>query len=440
MAIEVSSEAPFQGFRATATYRGYVLAILMLVGAFAWVDRQVFSIVLQSIKTEFVLSDTQLGLIGGTAFGLFYVATGLPVAWLADRFSRRDIIAASVGIWSVMTAACATASGFPSLFLTRMGVGIGEAGAAAPSQSMLSDYFSADRRGMALGLMYSYVPIGYLVSYSMGGWLNDAFGWRMAFITFGLPGIALAILVRTTVREPPRGYSDLDGSAGINSAPAFLQTLKHFLKRPSLRHLPLGGAIHAIGMVGASVWMPAYFIRVHGMTSTAIGLRLSVILGLAGLIGTLTGGHIADRVVRRTGDPRWYAWICGLALVGTVPFTLGVYLSSDPGIALLLFIVPTIFNHLVLGPVMASIQNLVGAGRRAMAAAFYLFGVNLIATGLGPLVIGALSDFLKADLGNDGLRYALAGLISGTSLWAAVHFALAARTLRADMKRAAAAD
>ena len=191
------------GFSASQLYRNYVLGLLMTVGVFSWVDRQIFSVLLQSIKLEFSFSDTQLGLLGGVAFGLFYATVGLPIAWLADRFSRRNIIAVCLALWSLMTALCGAAGGFWSLFLARMGVGIGEAGGSAPAQSLISDYFPPERRGFALGVLFTYLPLGFLVAFLVGGWVNEFFGWRTAFAVVGLPGVVLALVLWLTLREPP---------------------------------------------------------------------------------------------------------------------------------------------------------------------------------------------------------------------------------------------
>ena len=435
MTILESDNATLPRFTATHAYRYYVLGIMLLLGAFAWIDRQILSIVLQSIKVEFSFSDTQLGLIGGSAFGLFYATVAIPVAWLADRLNRRAIISISICIWSVMTALCSLVTGFTGLFLARMGVGIGEAGASPPAQSMLSDYFPAERRGWIMGLLYSYVPISYLVSFGLGGWVNDEIGWRKAFVVFGIPGVLLAALVHITVREPPRGYSETVAPRSKETAPPGLfEALRYILRRPTLRRLPFAGAAHAIGMVGASVWMPSYFIRVHHMTSAAIGIRLALIMGLGGLLGTLSGGFFADRLSKARGE-RWYAGFCAIAILTTLPFTVAIYLSDDPSIALLLFIVPSILNHMVLGPTFATVQNLTNIRHRALAAACYLFVVNLISLGFGPVLIGFLSDYLKVRYGDDGLRYSLLFLITLASGCAGLFYIASARTLENDLQR-----
>lgn len=437
VAIVASDPIPAESgvFRFTNAYRNYVLGLLMMVGVCSWVDRQVFSVLLQSIKLEFSFSDTELGLLGGVAFGLFYASVGLPVAWLADKFNRRNIITIALSLWSLMTAVCALTTGFWSLFVARMGVGIGEAGGSPPAQSLVSDYFPPERRGFALGVLFMFLPLGFLTSFLIGGWVNQFFGWRTAFMVVGLPGLVLAVVLRMTLREPPRGHSENRHHAG--PPPSLPSTIKYFLSRPSLRHLPLGGAVHGIGAWGAGVWMPAYFMRVHGMSSGEIGTWFALIFGIGGAAGTMYGGYFADRIVRKTGDPRWYAWFSAVSLLVTVPFSVFVYLWPTPVPALLVFSIPVLIGHMFLGPVTATIQNLGGVRRRAMAAAFYLFLANLISMTCGPLIIGVISDTFQARYGNDSLRYGLLVLVVVTSIWAAVHFFLAARTLREDLAAAA---
>lgn len=413
--------------------RVYALGLLVLVGTCSWTDRQLFAILLQPIKNEFGLSDTQLGLLGGTAFGLFYVSVGLPVACLADRGNRRNIIAIATAVWSVVTALTGMATGFVSLFLCRMGVGIGEAGSAAPSQSLVSDYFSVRHRALAMGVLYSYLPIGYLLSYMLGGLLSDSVGWRKAFVVFGVPGLLLALLVRTTIAEPPQRRST---GAQESSTAALVAAIRCFLGRRSLRHLPLAGTAHGIGMFALATWMPAYMMRTYHLSAGATGIRLSLVMGVGGLIGTLSGGQLVDRLVARTRDVRWYSLACAAFILVSLPFTLSVFAARDANTATLLYVLPMILNHMILGPVVASVQNLAGAGRRAMAAAFYLFLVNLLSTTLGPLIVGALSDFLGPSQGNRSLGYALAALLAVTSTWAAVHFLLGSRSLAADLQEA----
>jgi MFS family permease len=421
------------GARARA-YRAYVLALLVLVGIAGWVDRNVLAVLLESIKTDFSLSDTELGLLGGVAFGLFYATVGLPVAWLADRYSRSALIAISLALWSVLTAACGLAGGFGSLFLARLGVGIGEAGGSPPSQSLVADYFPAARRARALGILYLYIPGGFVIGYLSGGWLNELVGWRLTFLIVGLPGLLLALVVRLTLLEPPRGHAD--GARETSPDASLAATIRHFLRCPALRHLPIAGALVGVGAFAAAVWLPSYFIRSFHVTSATAGAWMALAYGVGGCAGVLLGGQIADAVVRRTNDARWYAWGCALAIVCTLPCSAVLYSSDDPVVAVAALFAATLLGHTFLGPVSALIQNLAGVRRRATAAAFYLFLVNLVSMGLGPAAVGVASDHFGARFGGGALRYSLLAVVLVSGSLASLHFVLAARTLRRDLARA----
>jgi predicted MFS family arabinose efflux permease len=426
---ERAAEAPASNAR-----RCYVLGLLVAVGLVGWVDRNVLATLLQSIKLEFGFSDTELGLLGGAAFGLFYAAVGLPVALLADRRNRRSLIAFALALWSVMTALCGSAVGFKTLFLARVGVGIGEAGGTPPSHSLLADLFPPERRAFALGVLNLFIPLGFLVGYASGGWLDEYVGWRLAFVLVGLPGVLLALIVRYTVREPRRGASEPALECG--PPPPLFSTLRYFWSRRSLRHLPLAGAVHGIGAFASAVWLPAYFERVFGVGSAQAGVWTALAYGLGGGVGVLVGGYLADRLVARTGDARWYAWGCAAVVAATVPCSALLYLAGRPLPAVAALLAATTFGHMFLGPVMALMQGLAGLRRRAVAAALYLFLVNLVSTGLGPVAVGIVSDALAERLGDDSLRFALLAIVTSTSAWAAAHFFCAARSLRADLAAA----
>lgn len=417
-------------FATTRRYRAYVLALLIAVGVAAWVDRNVFAVLLQSIKAEFALSDTALGLLGGTAFGVFYAALGLPVAWLADQYERRSVLAGALALWSAMTAACGLATGFASLFLARIGVGIGEAGGSPPSVSLVADYFPARDRAFALGILYLYIPCGFVVGYLLGGWLDDLVGWRAAFLWIGLPGLALAVLVRWSLREPPRGHTDGVVAA---KAPPLLDTLRFFWSLHSLRHVPLGGALHGIGAFAAALWLPAYFIRSFEMSSATAGAWLALAYGAGGALGVVSGGRLADMLVARCRDERWYALWPATALLASLPCTVVLYVTSTPLLAVAALLAGAFLGHAFLGPVAALVQNVAGARRRAVAAATYLLLVNLVSMGLGPVTVGALGDALSPWLGADALRVALLTIVTLTTMLASLHFWLAAKVLPRDL-------
>ena len=421
-------------FSVSAGYRRYVLVLLLLVYVFNFVDRQILSVLLQSIKLEFSFSDTQLGLLGGVAFALFYSIVGFPMAWMADRFNRRNIMAISLGLWSLMTAMCGLATGFLSLFLTRVGVGVGEAGGMPPSYSMIADYFPPQRRGTALAVLGMGIPFGVLTGFLLGGWVNEFFGWRSAFMVVGIPGVVLALIVTTTLREPPRGV--FDGRQDPGAPPSILATARYLWVRPACRHLCLAASLYGLAAWGAGVWQPSFFMRIHGMTSGQAGTWLALVFGLSGATGAMVGGSVGDRLFKKTQDARWYTWISAAGVLISIPFVFLVYLWPTPVPALLFLIIPTIFGHMYLGPVMALLVGIAGAKRRAVATAIYAFALNLFSMGLGPLLVGMSSDYLQPRYGNAGLRYSILTLVVVATSWAAVHFLLAGRTIRQDLTAA----
>jgi len=421
------------GFIASPLYRVYALALLVSVGVAGWVDRNVLAALLQSIKLDLAFSDTELGLLGGVAFGVFYATVGLPIAWLADRSDRRSLIAAAVGVWSVMTAACGLAGGFPALFLARVGVGIGEAGGSPPSQSLVSDYFGPERRARAFGVLYLQIPLGFVVGYWLGGWLDGLVGWRLTFLLVGLPGIVLALLVRLTLREPPRGHADVVGASEANTS--LVTTIRFFIAQPALRYLSLAGAAHGTGAFAAALWLPAYFMRTFSVTGTTAGGWLALAYGCGGTAGVLCGGQIADALVRNTRNARWYAWGCSAVLAATLPCTALTYLANAPTVAVAALVVSTFLGHMFLGPVTALLQSLAGVRRRAMVAAFYLLLVNLVSMGVGPTAVGLASDRFAASFGNDALRCALFTVVTLASSLASGLFWLAARSVPHDLHR-----
>lgn len=418
-------------FRFSEIYRSYILALLLAVYIFNFLDRQILAVLLQSIKLEFSFTDTQLGLLGGLAFAVFYSVLGIPIAWLADRFNRRNIIAVALCLWSAMTAVCGLTSGFTSLFLARVGVGIGEAGGLPPSYSLISDYYPPQRRGTAMAVMGMGIPLGVLAGFLVGGWVNEFFGWRTAFMVVGTPGVLLALLLRFTLREPPRGQFDDTREQG--QVPTLLATFRFLWKRRSCHHLCLAAALYGLSGWGAGIWQPSFFMRTHGMSSAEAGTWLAFVFGLSGATGAFLGGFIGDRVYKRTGDARWYMWISGAGILVAIPFVFLVYLWPTPVPALLFLIVPTVLGHMYLGPVMAMLLGIAGARRRALASALYGFIINLVSMGLGPLSVGMLSDYLQPHYGVDSLRYAILSVVIIATFWAAVHFLLAARHLRGDL-------
>ncbi len=413
-------------------YRRYVLGVLTAVYVSNYVDRQILSILLEPIKHAFELSDTQLGFLSGISFAIFYATLGIPIAMWGDRGNRRSIVALATVIFSVMTAVCGLAGSFLQLALARIGVGIGEAGSSPPSHSILADLYRPHERATAMAIFALGVNIGILIGFLAGGWINEFFGWRAAFLVVGVPGLLLALLVRTTVREPPRGQSEGRGHEASGAPASLREAIRAFWRVRSLRHLAVGATLNSFVGYGAVAWVPAYLIRTFGMTTGDVGTALALIIGIVGGAGTFLGGYFADRLGRR--DVRWNVWLVAICVGGATPFAFGVYLAPDATWALAAFLVPAAVGALYLGPSLAMVQGLVPLRMRTLASAVLLFIINIIGLGLGPQTIGILSDLLAPRYGQESLRYAL--LIVGlVNAWAAVHFALAGRTLGRDLAR-----
>lgn len=425
---DVDSDSALDEQTYSQAYLRYALGLLCFVYVVNFVDRQILAILLQSIKEDLGLTDVQLGLLSGTAFGIFYATLGIPIARLADHYSRKGVIAISLAIWSAMTALCGFAGGFVSLLVFRIGVGVGEAGGSPPAHSMISDYFPPERRATALGIFSLGVPIGILVGFMVGGWLDQTLGWRTAFLVVGAPGVVLAAIVALTLREPPRGHSE--GLRSEGAAPSASEVI-HFLWRSrSFRHVSLGSAMYAF--VGYSVvnWAPSFLIRSHQMTTGEIGTWLALIIGIGGGLGNYLGGVFADRW--GASDVRGRVWVPAIAMLAGTPFSFIVYLASDATVALVALIVPSFLGLMYQAPAFAVAQSLATPKMRATAAAVLLFVVNIIGLAMGPLVTGALSDALEPSYGADSLRYAILA-VSMALILSAFHFWRAGHWLEDDL-------
>ncbi|MGK0499348.1 MAG: MFS family permease [Oceanicoccus sp.] len=419
----------------SASSRYYLLFFLTAIYAVNFVDRQLLAILQEPIKQELGLSDSQLGLMTGFAFAIFYVTAGIPIARLADRGNRRNIIASVLVIWSGMTAVSGLVQNFSQMLMARIGVGIGEAGCSPPAHSMLSDVFPPSFRATALSIYSSGINIGILFGFLLGGWLNEFFGWRVAFIVVGLPGIGLAILFRLTIAEPIRGYSENKAQQGENVvAPSLRQVLTLIWSRRSMRYLIIAGSLTAFSGYSMSSWMASYIIRSYGMSTGELGTWLALTMGLFGAVGTLSSGVIADYLGRR--DQRWYMWLPACAMSISVPSFAVAMMADTAGSTLLLNIIPTLVSTVYVGSCIAMIHGMLGVNMRATGSAIFYFLINIIGLGLGPLSIGLLSDYWQPLYGVDSLRFAMVTLISLASATAAAVFLMASRELREDLANA----
>lgn len=416
-------------------YRYLVLGILTAVYVSNFVDRQVINVLAQYIIDDLQISDGQFGMLSGLAFAFIYTTLSIPIARWADISNRRNIIAISAAIWSVMTALCGLAQNFAQLFLARFGVGIGEAGGSPPSHSIVSDIFPAEQRATALSIYSLGVYGGILVGTVGGAYLVEYFDWRTAFVVVGLPGVLLALLVRLVVKEPPRGMAE---SRPDVQPPGFSSVVRFLWDRKSFRHLSLACALHAFVTYGIGNFMPLFLGRVHGMPILDIGWYYGLIAGIAGLSGTLFGGWSADYMVKKTKNRSWYILIPLASTIIAIPFALNTFLLMPNGyIAVYAYFIPTFFGGWYLAPCLAANHFLVGIRMRAMASAILLFMLNLIGLGFGPMLTGFVSDYLTPEFGNNGLRYALSITIL-VNIWCAFHYYCCLKNIKQDFDRAPA--
>lgn len=316
--------------------------------------------------------------------------------------------------------------------MARIGVGIGEAGGSPPAHSIISDIFPPSSRAGALSFYSTGVNIGVLFGFLAGGWLNEFFGWRVAFVVVGLPGIIIALLVRYTLREPIRGLADQ--RVAKEKAEPLSEVLGLLWSRLSFRHMAMGAATNAFAVYSLNSWSASFFIRSYGLSSGEVGTWMALILGLGGALGLLAGGFLAQRLA--AGDQRWYNWIPAWAAVISAPLAWCTFYVESMTLSLLLFIVPGCLATVYLGNTLAMVHGLVGLRMRALASAILLFVLNLIGLGLGPFSVGLVSDHLEPTLANESLRHALLYLVPIASVWSAFHFFSASRTLREDLAAA----
>jgi predicted MFS family arabinose efflux permease len=417
--------------RSDRGYPLYVLGVLLVVYTFNFIDRIVLGVLVPPIKAELGLTDTQLGLLGGTAFALFYTALGIPIGWLADRFNRVWIMTAALALWSAFTAACGLATSFAHLFLARLGVGVGEAGGVAPAYSFIADYFPPAQRARALGVHAFGIPIGSALGLMFGGVIASIIDWRAAFIILGVAGLLLAPLQLFTVREPVRG--GLDGHAATRrpaASPA--EVARVLMRKPAFWGLSLAAASSSIMGYGLFFWLPSFFVRSYGLTLMQVSLYYGGITLIGGVAGVWLGGWLADRY--GAAHKAAYAYVPAAALALCVPFYFVGVLSSTLSWSFVVFVIPAALGLVWLGPTISAIQHLVRPEMRAVASAIFLFVNNLIGLGLGTLIIGALSDAFVARFGAESLRYAiLAG--SGFYVVSVSLFLWSARRLERDWER-----
>ena len=386
-------------------YRYYVLMVLVLVNTVNFIDRQVISILAPAIKADLMISDKLLGVLMGLAFTVFYATLGFPIGRLADKYARVHVLTIVLTLWSGMTALCGTAANYLVLLLMRIGVGVGEAGAGPCSHSLISDLFSKEERPRAIGIFSLGVPFGTLFGFLFGGMLADAFGWRTAFLVVGLPGVALAALVKLTIREPARGAKD-QGLQLNRDEMSLAEGIGSLWQIPTFRTMAYGGALSAFCGYAVNSWTPSFFARTHAMSAGGMALPMAIALGVGGGLGAFLGGTITSRAARKDVRafltlPGWSFVIFGIALV----FELW---SSSLIVAYTALFIVGFMQFVLFGPFFGLVQSLAPLRARALATAFIFFIYSGFGFGFGPFYVGAVSDSLVPTLGEaQALQYAL---------------------------------
>jgi MFS family permease len=404
---------------------GLVLAMLLAVYVFNFLDRMLLSILAAPIQADLGLSDGQMGLLGGLAFAALYSTLAVPFASLADRTGRVRVIGWSLVVWSAFTALCGLATSFGQLFLARLGVGVGEAGGVAPSHAVIGDWFAPERRATALAIYSLGIPLGSAFGLLAGGYIAQEIDWRVAFIAVGLAGVAFAPLFRLVMRDRPASIA----ATTATTSPALGATFRRLARKPSFWLLSFGAAAGSSIGYGISFWLPSFVQRGFGLGLFDTALFVSGTLLIGGMAGILAGGRLADRLGQ--GDRAWYAWLPAMAYAASAPLWAAGVSSGNLALAFALLLIPQGLSYVWLGPVLTAVQHLVEPAARAMASALFLLINNLIGLAAGIYALGALSDALVLAHGEDSLRMAILwGL--GLYLLAGVLMAFAGRWLRRD--------
>lgn len=408
--------------------RTLTLALLTFTYFFSYMDRQILAILQELIKKDLHLSDTQLGLLGGFAFAVFYATLGIPAARLADKGNRKKLVAIALALWSAMTALCGLAQNFIQLLIARIGVGIGEAGSSPPSHSMIADLYPPERRAGAMAIYSLGVVLGAAFGTIIGGTVAKFFGWRMAMFAVGLPGVALALLVWWLVVEPRRGLSDPDHAPGSDAPTPLAAGFAALWQSAPARHLVAAVTLTSMVGYGLTYWGPSFMQRTLEVDILTISLFVAPVAGIAGTISAVAGGRIADRLAKSHG---LHAQSMMVAVLKTValPFALAFFLIDDFAIAVTAYFIAVLFQNSYLGPSFALIQGLAPVRQRALWAAITLLAINLIGLGLGPTLVGVISDLLKPSMGAASLRWAML-IFAMVTPWAIWHYWRAAVLLR----------
>lgn len=413
----------------TARYAWFVVIILMLAQILNYVDRQLPIILIESIKRDLRLSDTQIGLLAGLAFTLAYSIAGVVLAFASDRYSRKWVIVGSLAAWSIFTAIGGLAHNFVQFALARLGVAVGESGCTPPAHAIIVDYFSPEARALPIAVFSAGASIGFMVGMMLGGFINDYANWRVALFMAMPPGIVLALVIAFAMRERPAG-SYASRCHATDKSPSFLDVVKHFFRTRSLIVLVCGAGCYSFAVGGVTTFLAAFFIRSHGLSTSMVGLMMGLGLGIGAGAGTIFGGYMADRAGRR--DVRLRLWTPAAISSAAVPLVVAALLVSSPFVAMILLAFGWVASSSFLAPFTSAVQSLVPSNMRATASAVSLIFTQGIGYACGALSIGAVSDFLHPVAGADSLRYALIFGISILWIGAFLYF-IAGRSLPEDL-------
>jgi MFS family permease len=409
-------------------YKRYGLAILTTVYALNWIDRCLINLLLQPIKMDLDLTDTQLGALTGVAFGVFYALLGLPIARWADRGDRTTITAIAIGLWGGTVMLCVFVTNFVQLLLARVAAAIGESGCMPPTYSLIGDYFPKPaERTRAMSVYWLASPLATLFSFALGGQLNERYGWRWTFFIMGIPALLMVPLVKATLVEP-RIQTERQRSRSLPSGGLFAVARTLWGQR-STRHLGIAVVLFFTLGQGLAPWYAAFMIRSHGIQTATLGIWLGLIFGFGGIVGVLLGGHVIGRWF--SDDMRGQLRLSAVIVAVLFPFYLLFLLLPGTYTALLALVPLCVVFNFLLGPTFSLLQLLVPAGSRATALAVVMLFANLIGMGVGPQVVGALSDLLARTYGTNSLRYSMLAM-SSIALWAGYHFWCSGRTVHDD--------
>ena len=409
--------------------------LLTIVNVFSYMDRMALSVLVPSIKAELHLSDSQVGLLTGLAFSMFYASCGIPLARWADRSIRINIVALALSAWSVMTSVSGIAQNFWHLFAARMGVGVGEAGCGPAAQSMLCDYVPLRRRAEVFAIHNSGNVAGLMVGMIFAGWLGEILGWRWTFVVLGIPGIVLALIVKLTIREPIRGTFDARPDESVERK--FSEVVAELWRCQTYRLLVAMYVLNGFVQYGLNQWWPSFYTRVGGLNLAWVGVHLGLALGVGAMAGSLIGGLLANKYASR--DVRLPLIIGAVATLLATPFALASLFVASPVLSMTLTSLTVLLWTLSHGPIVATITSVVTPRTRATAISLALFAAAMLGFGLGPLCVGILSDWLRPVLGVEALRFALVLPVALSPLMAVVLFA-AARALPRDLQRIGESD